>query len=465
MSDENVKGLFVGDAPPEEFDVDERGAYHHISKGGEDTLYLNLKVHWGNKFNFLIADLKRLKEVAQKSAQENLKSVEEEIVYDEEKGVEVVYRHEIVDLPELHINGHTLVISPNGMNPGKSKFSNYAYVASEHGFRYLISGRNLRDTTASGNLYIMIGSLALMKWGVLNCYTILRHTIEKMGGSFSEEDVTVSRADFCVDLPGVSVEPFYNAVMSGRYVCRAKTFSNFLTDQNPDTEENQSFYRYGKRPTGFTIGRGNIICRVYDKLFESRNDEEKTFILQTCRWGGELPTCATRVEFQLRREALRSFSVSGVCFGVRLFREFLQARGAIMEYLCTRWLRLYSKKIDRSHTARLQDKDLLPEWAVVQACFRSVAAGDHQTIRIDKKTTQPDKVRLLRQGFGCFSSIIAQTDLLYQDKTCIRRQVFDLVDRFLEATNTETIKRSITRKKMLHGARVPLLQGVLDVPF
>ena len=465
MSEETQVGLFEP-PPQEEFKVEDRAAYHHVAKGGVDTLYLNLKVHWGNKFNFLMADLKRLKEVAQKSAQENLKSVQEEIVYDEEKGVEVVHRYEVVDLPELHINGHTLVVAPNGMNPGKSKFSNYKYVASEHGFKYLISGRNLKDTTASGNLYIMIGSLPLMKWGVENCYAILKHTIEMMGGTFSDDDCTVSRADFCVDLPGVSVEPFYNALMSGRYVCRAKTFSNFLTDQNPDTEENQSFYRYGKRPTGFTIGRGNVMCRVYDKLFESRNDPEKTFILQNCRWGGEVPTCATRVEFQLRREALRSFDVQGQCFGVRLFREFLGARGSIMEYLCTRWLRLYSKKVDRTHTSRLKDKDLLPEWVTVQSFFRSVSAGDHTTIRIEKKTAAPDPVQLVRQGFGCFSSVIAaHSERLYQDKTCVRREIIDILDRFLSITNAETIRRSIKRKRMHHDARVPSEKGVLDVPF
>jgi triphosphoribosyl-dephospho-CoA synthetase len=142
-----------------------------------------------------------------------------------------------------------------------------------------------------------------MKWGAEACVeVIVKSAIAELGGVI--RGIKISRVDLCADLANVRVERFQSVFENGGYVCRARRRSNFeIRDANSDSEAEFSSNQDGHRKTGITLGKSGIIARVYDKLREARFNEDKMILLQQNRWGGEIPESATRVEFELKREA------------------------------------------------------------------------------------------------------------------------------------------------------------------
>jgi len=58
---------------------------------------------------------------------------------------------------------------------------------------------------------------------------------------------------------GVAVLPFYEAYQAGHFVTRARYSQEHLE------ESHYNGYRVQRKPTGFTIGRGNVVLRIYGK--------------------------------------------------------------------------------------------------------------------------------------------------------------------------------------------------------
>lgn len=122
--------------------------------------------------------------------------------------------------------------------------------------------------------------------------------------------------------------------------------------------ENVREHGQGTRITGYTVGAGGpILLRVYDKrthLAEREPDkrEGEELLWKSRGWSGEGPV--TRVEFQLRTEALRSFGVEGP-------EGLARALDPLWQNLTHRWCRLAlldNKRPDR--------RTLDPRWALLR---------------------------------------------------------------------------------------------------
>lgn len=161
--------------------------------------------------------------------------------------------------------------------------------------------------------YVQIQSEILTKCGP-------ESAISKIGSIVSEiasisEGPRISRIDICVDFStGFDME----SISRHQWVTRAKRIWQHV-------EDNQF--------TGWTIGlRGTVACRLYDKTAEiqvSDKDYMREFWLE-CGWDGATPVW--RLEFEVKREAIRQFDLDSWDIGPLC--------AGLWSHLTHSWLRL-----------------------------------------------------------------------------------------------------------------------------
>jgi hypothetical protein len=358
-----------------------------FNTGGEDTAHLSMYVEWkGHGFYMAINEWK----VAQKLGRD---------------GHEDSFDERVAGF--CLDNRYHFEVLPYGYNPGDSRFSYFPYVLKCNGIRFCFSEREyVGAEMKSPNVRIEIGSLPLMMFGFEECWRQVREVIRMLGGTIHKN--LIARMDVCVDLPGISVDTFQAAVWKGRIVSRAKYKARYAVLSGSVEELDQmrvEEYRFGKKRTGVVIGRSGISCRIYDKLHESCNREDKMACLIRTRWGGEVPEEAARIEFQLRSEALRGITVEGRKTKIESVEDWFKCRADICRYLCRSWLRIYRKDFDSTHTSRLTEDDLLPAWQRVIAAFECWAGeGNEKTVKRETSPLRLNAFALVQEGFGCLRS-------------------------------------------------------------
>jgi hypothetical protein len=162
--------------------------------------------------------------------------------------------------------------------------------------------------------FVQISSEVLTKLGAdsaeKNLRSILSTLVSVSDGPF------ISRLDVCVDF-ACSFD--MESISRHSWVTRAKRISQYV--------ENDRF-------TGWSIGlKGQIACRLYDKTAEILVSDKPYFreLWRDCGWDGETPVW--RLEFEVKREALRQFGAyklgdpDALCAG-------------LWPYLTGSWLRL-----------------------------------------------------------------------------------------------------------------------------
>lgn len=404
-----------------------------LSRGGADTMYLSLKVDWQD---YHYEKARPYIDWVQRVLKEELRPTDQ--IPDDDFS------------PLLDFNGHKFEIQGYGANPGDSKFSYFPYVLRELGIRYMFNRKEYDFEMPAGNAYVVIGSKPLMRWGEQVCYDIINHAIRTLGGEIIE--CTLSRIDLCVDLADVKVQPFVDAVYNQAYVCRARNQSFY---QQGD-ELNVNTYTQHKKYTGVTIGRSNVLCRIYDKLLETKNDEEKRMLLETNRFGGKLPNDVTRVEFQLRRDALRGITVNGKCDeGIRTFEEYQNCRKDLLNYLCNSWLRFYNEPvINRNHSERLKQDDYLPEWTIAVNEFLNLEkTSEIKDVTKVIRNRKPSCDRLKSSLTGFFTSILAVRKDVCNDDRDLRRNGIKLFREIVDDVGWEDIIKRKQEKEIAFEAR------------
>lgn len=160
--------------------------------------------------------------------------------------------------------------------------------------------------------------------------------------------------------------------------------------------------------TGCTIGKGDLMLRVYDKVRELRQADHKQGVFADL-WGvgrfDELPV--TRVEFQLRRPVLKNFleSEERDAEGLAVLGnvEFLlRSIASVWSYCCHDWARFNETIVDRSNKHQSRAK-LSAFWEAVQA----VVWIDLFQVHRKKPETLKDIKKLRRQATGLLMSIAA----------------------------------------------------------
>jgi len=190
--------------------------------------------------------------------------------------------------------------------------------------------------------------------------------------------IKASRIDVCVDL--LIQSPFWCRLLEEHVVTRAKA---------------KCARGFGRGFSGLEIGGGELRGRLYDKDLEIRMKSKKFWMYDI--WNineGELPEelRVIRIEFQLRREALKELGIDSIW-------TFVNHPRNLWAY-CTRcWL----KFTDNPET-ETRFQVTLPFWKTVQEGFLGGQCG---TPLIRAKAVNVKKKQLAHQMLGQLTSLIA----------------------------------------------------------
>jgi len=219
-----------------------------------------------------------------------------------------------------------------------------------------------------------IRSEALWRFGADAAVARAVAILEAMGADV--EAVKPSRLDLCTDV--LLGEQDWHAGLDQHFVTRAR---------------GTNMYRKNRDLSGFSLGSGEVVARLYDKPREIREQSGKEWMYPIWKLPAVPEGCRIiRVEFQVRRDALREFQLNA----------WDDVRGALPRLwaYCTRdWLRL-AVDPQLHHT----QQDLLAWWAPVQNGFAG-AQGAEPLVR--ELAVNTDLRRLGAQAIGALSSIVA----------------------------------------------------------
>jgi hypothetical protein len=270
-----------------------------------------------------------------------------------------------------------------------------------------------------------IRSEALWTHGAAACVERVRSILTAMGAII--ECVKVSRVDLCVDL--LLHESNWSLDLLNHLASRAGHRKPYLDFQ---------------RLTGIQIGKGIVVCRLYDKPLEIKQQSHKDWLYDI--WGIESVADdhrIIRVEFQFRREALNEF-------GVDTPDQLLTSVASLWSYASGEWLRVVDDL--KKHATRRKD---LPWWQVVQLGIPDAATA-HPAIRA--KAIKSDESQLMLQLIGLVISLCAlyrQGDVIESDSVLdLSSHLAFILRRAKECgIDDETFTERVKRKSAMRTRR------------
>jgi len=150
----------------------------------------------------------------------------------------------------------------------------------------------------------------------------------------------------------------------------------------------------GLAETGFTFGKGDLVCRIYDKVVEISHSNKIWFedLWRKQGWDGISPV--TRVEFQCRRGFLKDMQISSI-------EDLDSCMGDLMRYLSCKWLSLRDKNPTDSNRSRWPLKSF---WLMVLKAGQNF--GPVQGIvRLAQRKPKMDAIKRLVEG--CLVTAVA----------------------------------------------------------
>ncbi|MDW7772523.1 MAG: hypothetical protein SCH71_06495 [Desulfobulbaceae bacterium] len=261
---------------------------------------------------------------------------------------------------------HKLALQESNHDSAPFDFDIYQdhYVQTRYNFNLMRTG------TARFSYRLISGDVALflsprsadsvlhnvqLEIGSLSCQTDFKGVFDNIIKMFhylsgKVEQEIVSEVHLACDLLGVPI-----AATSFHYednwICRSNNFT---------------YHSHRRKFNSMSLGKGDIMLRVYDKLLEMsvrRDTAKQEFFAK--KWGLSSPEDlkdydVTRVEFQLRRPVLKEFDIP--CNTVHELSLNLQS---IWIYLTESWCRFCVAPVDRAH--KNQSRSTISEmWEKVQ---------------------------------------------------------------------------------------------------
>lgn len=268
-----------------------------------------------------------------------------------------------------------------------SKANAWSFVVKEHGssgYEWLLVGHELtmkignwREPKQRPSVMVDIRSETLWMHGPDNSVERVHELIESLGGEIFE--TKPSRVDLCVDV--LIREEDWHIGLIDCFVTRARMIDSHFSS---------------RVFSGFSIGRSDVAARLYDKPLEIKAKSNKVWMYDV--WGIESISDdhrIIRVEYQIRREALREF-------GMQSWDYLRVMYNAIWSYCVWNWFTL----VEDASTHHTQ-QTLLGWWEVVQRGFGGLQNAE-PLVRM--RSLNADKRRLAAQAIGCLSSF-ASMDL------------------------------------------------------
>ncbi len=314
-----------------------------ILASGIDSLYLSVSVDWGEDEAFFNA-LRNGQEMARADGSD----------------YQIYLKH--IDPDKTW----PFIILPHGSK-------GFAWIITNSDFTFKIANSPKAKTRA--NIAIEIRSEALWRLGPVEAVRIAQSLIEVYGGCI--EKLKVSRADLCLDF--IIPEELWTEDVFQYAVTRA-------TDK--------SFYHSHDKLTGVRIGKGVVSARLYDKPLEIQQQSKKVWMYEI--WGiDQVPpdSRVIRIEFQLRREALKQLGLDSV-------EDLFEKVSQVWAYCTREWLK-FQDRPGCHHTQR----KTFGWYEQIQDGFMGIQ-GAEPLVR--EKADFAERRRLLSQGYGYMVSLYAK---------------------------------------------------------
>ena len=354
LADAQVSASGVSNTPPHARNTPPHARHVSPRSGGEDWLYCGFQSAWSD-WPELRGHLAAVKASAGNRGRIHDKAIS-----------------------QAPLGTYEIDMSPAGLELGDLGKGPYmAYRFACEGMTFLVEDCPAPRGTRCNVRFTAPGKVCLQRGG-LGCLELARDIIRQAGGEIDRE--VLSRVDPCVDLTGVSMDPFWDAATEERYVTRAKELVK--------TKKHSRTVQVGIRPLS--------LC-IYDKLarVRSKQDPDLLALMVDRRWGGVMPSQAVRVEFSLGRDKLKEYGIGSP-------DDYFRLRGALVADLCTNWIRFTESKVDRRNTTRAAT---LPLWLEVGEAFASWAGQPSGEVLAPLPKGPVNVDHLLKQCHGVTKAI------------------------------------------------------------
>ena len=233
-------------------------------------------------------------------------------------------------------------------------------------------------------------------------------------------------------------------------VARVDLFVDFISSLDFDSvpvdhwitraEEKAKYYQRDCF-SGWTVGRGgDISARLYDKTLEIHKSK-KYWLHEPWRasgWDGEQKVW--RMEFQIKREALKAL-------GVRTVPELVAKRHNLWQYLCEDYLRLAQPSETDQTRSRWPNHRL---WDSLGACFLMDGLNSGKLSRFSP-TRPPSDEHLFLNGLGPLSSFMAREGITDIGEAI--GEFFHQAEAFHRGKDAAGMRGYLYRKASLKGKR------------
>jgi len=271
--------------------------------------------------------------------------------------------------------GGMATVDRMGVRIGGKKGPYFAYKLEYEELTVLIAERETPHKNFP-SVIIWADGEACLSIGAREAYEKATRMIQALGGKIIRN--RLSRVDICLDMPEVAIEPFDRAFLEERYICRAVSKS-----------------RHSGTGVTVSIGKSPLMCRIYDKKaeVELKANPHKNLCMRVYRWKcNTMPEAATRVEFELRRDALKERGIDTV-------EDYYAKRADLVAYLTYDWLRFTANPVDRKNKNQSKAR-MLPLWNQVRKAFKNFA-GSPPGLPLEPLPKEKADVRnLLKQLLG-----------------------------------------------------------------
>lgn len=347
---------------------------------GIDSLDLGLFVEWGKEW----PEVKKILEDTKKKAQ----------------GTDGL-------LEEMH-PGRKYLFFPGG------KGDTYRYHLQFNEYHLFIAKADKPGKTP--NVYLSINSATIWQHGPLHAINLVIKDLKYFSGEV--DGIVPSRMDICADFKLAS--PVTLSFLLDHAVCRSRDLCVYMK-KHDEFEMGTCYLGAPAAP---------IRLRMYNKGEEAIKKGKQE--MYATRWGIEDISNTWRVEFQLRRTALKQFKVNNI-------DDIFNKLGGLWEYLTDRWFSLRFPDNDKS-----ERRTLHPWWLEVQSCGDKL--GNPITVTRNYTSDVPETVHgHLAHVQGRMISIAAQCGIKDRKKAMLK-----MCELLLKNSNdiqftSEAEKRAIKR--------------------
>lgn len=159
-------------------------------------------------------------------------------------------------------------------------------------------------------------------------------------------------------------------------------------------------FHQSKRPSGWRIGKGNIMARLYNKTLEIEKSKKDYLKELWEKAGWDLTSDVWRLEFQFRRHFFTE--ISHTALGLTLSKMINFISPGLWQYGTGEWLQLVEVNPDDSNPARWP---IHPAWKeFIEPC----SCNKPESIRRVRKERIPEDDYLFINGLGPISSFMAR---------------------------------------------------------